>query len=551
MKLRCCYNLLKSKKVMLTSLLVVSMTTYLISHSVDVTRRFNQLRNSQCPSTKLSPQQATYTRPQNHHKETLHKQYTTDKSPKLPLDFLHKPKIKREFNSSCAKFPNLFEIKIHNTIWQSVKLKEGKDLYLFSAHFDNRNTVLNQGKSGTSTPVVRLLALTTHSYLAPLEALCQFWYDDKTRPIFSGKATFTYIWNFKWGYSPEAVVPVLISCPLPYRNETRSPDVVSFVEKKCDKASNALKVQHAPPEMDTKEPPKGSIGVCISALAYWSTDRSYHLLEWLELLRLLGVDKVYIYELALHPNMEKVIQHYADLGFVDRHQYNLAGDQVNSPELITLLLRAKTVQTHYNKVLPYNDCLYRNWYKHEYLVAMDTDEVILPAESEMFTWKELLTTVLKNTTSTSTSQNSTPMSSFSYSSICGRNVHFVNNVTDLVKENLPNDVPPYLYMLTHLTRAAEFEQAGSGTKCFHSTSRVFTLHNHLPFECVGKCKALHISPSMAHMQHYRSDCSIAASSRCRVGKLSNATVLDATIWKYKEDLIERCNDVLQELDLLK
>ena len=40
-------------------------------------------------------------------------------------------------------------------------------------------------------------------------------------------------------------------------------------------------------------------------------------MEWLELLRILGADRVFLYSLAMQGNVSRVVEHYTAAGLVD------------------------------------------------------------------------------------------------------------------------------------------------------------------------------------------------------------------------------------------
>ena len=52
-----------------------------------------------------------------------------------------------------------------------------------------------------------------------------------------------------------------------------------------------------------------SFAVCHKELRF-SSDISLRLIEWLELLRILGVSKVFFHLLSVHKNMERVLNYY-------------------------------------------------------------------------------------------------------------------------------------------------------------------------------------------------------------------------------------------------
>ena len=58
------------------------------------------------------------------------------------------------------------------------------------------------------------------------------------------------------------------------------------------------------------------VAVCGPALYYFDNDFSSRLIEWLELLKMLGVEKVILYETTVHPNISKTLLYYELQGFV-------------------------------------------------------------------------------------------------------------------------------------------------------------------------------------------------------------------------------------------
>lgn len=80
------------------------------------------------------------------------------------------------------------------------------------------------------------------------------------------------------------------------------PASVSLVEKECDTATNNLKVIYNLPADDRKK----GFAVCVKGLDFLYDDLSVKMVEWIELITMLGADKIYFYELQVHPNISKV-----------------------------------------------------------------------------------------------------------------------------------------------------------------------------------------------------------------------------------------------------
>ena len=50
--------------------------------------------------------------------------------------------------------------------------------------------------------------------------------------------------------------------------------------------------------------------MCVKGLDFPADDMSVRIAEWLEVLSALGADKVFLYDLGVHPNVTKVLRHY-------------------------------------------------------------------------------------------------------------------------------------------------------------------------------------------------------------------------------------------------
>ena len=94
---------------------------------------------------------------------------------------------------------------------------------------------------------------------------------------------------------------VMLVCKIPESHKDRLPDSVSIVESECGEATNKLKVIYNLPEKEKK-----SFAVCSKGLSI-QEDQSHEMVEWLEVLKALGADQVFVYVMQdLHPNIMKV-----------------------------------------------------------------------------------------------------------------------------------------------------------------------------------------------------------------------------------------------------
>ena len=75
--------------------------------------------------------------------------------------------------------------------------------------------------------------------------------------------------------------------------------------------------------------------------------------------------------------------------------------------------------------------------------------------------------------------------------------------------------------------------------------------NHFPLSCFeGTCTTYDVDTSLAHLHHYRADCPDRLKNVC-YKEFKSRTVKDTTIWKYKQQLIERSTEALDTLGLLQ
>jgi len=107
---------------------------------------------------------------------------------------------------------------------------------------------------------------------------------------------YKYIWYKKWGnYKQGILQPYLIACKVPPTHKGRVPVSISLVERPCDTASNNLRVIYNRPADGQKK----GFAVCVKGLDFLHEDLSVRLVEWIELLHLLGADKIFMYQLQV------------------------------------------------------------------------------------------------------------------------------------------------------------------------------------------------------------------------------------------------------------
>lgn len=117
------------------------------------------------------------------------------------------------------------------------------------------------------------------------------------------KSTIKPIWFNEWNPNDttEYYNPVLLSCRIPFPENAVS---VSITTKPClINRYPTFKVKYKNEDL------KRNFTVCVKPLDF-REDKSYHLIQWIEILRILGVDKIEFYVKKLRKNTLEVFKWY-------------------------------------------------------------------------------------------------------------------------------------------------------------------------------------------------------------------------------------------------
>jgi hypothetical protein len=419
------------------------------------------------------------------------------------------------------------QIDHNNTYWQRFCSSNGT-FYLYKAFYDRR-------QSSTSSPSIRILSMIDR--FQPLSVYCRISFENQTIPSLV-KATYTYIWHEKWGNHEDGILqPFIISCPLV--STAHQPTNVSIFETLCSNLTNRLSII----DKQSINQKKQSFVVCVKGLEYPDDDISFRLVEWIELIALLGAEKIFFYKFDIHPNISKTLRYYQDKQFIRVQEITLPGSQPNSLRARKAFLEQKIDSRRQNEVIPYNDCLYENINLYEYVVLLDIDEIIMPLQHH--NWSQLIKTFTQRTENLNAS----------YAALLTRNIYFLENITEEISSQSNSqshdlsDIPTYLHMLRHIYRSSHHTEFGLYVKPFFDTKHVIAIHNHYPLSCFQDCVMKEIDINLVHLQHYRKDCVQPLQATCNAEHRLNTT-RDTTIWRYKTDLIRRTTLALQQLNLI-
>lgn len=117
----------------------------------------------------------------------------------------------------------------------------------------------------------------------------------------------------------------------------------------------------------------GGLAIC-AKVAHSNGLDPEKVIEWFELQRMLGVDKVLIFNLGVPEKVYRVFRYYQEIGVLDLQPYELPGHPPNR----TLMEIAKTsMQFHNDESMPVLECRQR-MSGYSYVISHDLDEFIIP-----------------------------------------------------------------------------------------------------------------------------------------------------------------------------
>ncbi|XP_065365626.1 uncharacterized protein LOC135958661 [Calliphora vicina] len=443
--------------------------------------------------------------------------------PYLPIERLNSADYtSRNLNSSCAWYPRLRDVKIHNDYWQEYE-NRNISYYIFGAYLDNRPAVVQNEPVVRVLTMINLLGKTDEEY--PL-TYCQLWYDEQRQPIVAPVKEMHKIWYYEWGHSSEYHYAHLLACPLPAEHKDRVPRTVSLVANPCDKATNNVRVTYNPLFPDE---PRKEFAVCVKGLDYPHVDISHRIVEYVETMRSLGAQKILMYQLQVHPNTTKVLKYYEDTGFLEYRPMSLSTAGSNLHDFRHLEIDKNGWSYILHEVIAYNDCLYRNMYRYKYVAVVDTDEILMPLGNTT-NWHDLM--AFGETVSTENCKT--------YASYCFRCIYFPRYPE---KPRYTKDIPEYFYMLQHVERVREHIRPDWATKCLHSTDSVIATHNHFSMRYAENvCGSYSFDADVAQLQHYREP---------DIKETLNDSVVDLSLWRMKDEIIERSEKVFEKLEFLE
>ncbi len=266
--------------------------------------------------------------------------------------------------------------------------------------------------------------------------------------------------------------------------------------------------------VETYQRPKipQNLVVCVPPLH--NTFDVYRVVEWFEMLKLLGVDKVVAYNESLDETASRIMRHYQDQGYLDVWQMD---PDYLKPEGYMI--------SRWRGPVSMSDCMYRYMYRYKRVLGMDVDEFIIPRTTQT------LPQLIDKLESNATVKNGT-VRLVQHSFVAS---YFIPNISDTER---------FTY-LRHNYRLEKFEQ-------WHKKSIVnplgcLSLMNHYCHEKIPgfEEKKVHgsdvVMTDIGFVHHYR--------NMIPGRHFSGAIIRDNLLLRYASELTKRVLPKLKELGL--
>ncbi|XP_051949822.1 uncharacterized protein LOC127620655 [Xyrauchen texanus] len=120
---------------------------------------------------------------------------------------------------------------------------------------------------------------------------------------------------------------------------------------------------------------KFNFTVCISNL-FGNYNNVLQFAQTIEMYKLLGIQRVVIYNTSCGPDLEKLLQHYEREGILEVVSWPI--DQFLNPSSGWNFKEHKGDLHYYGQLTTLNECIYRHMYQSKYVLLIDIDEIIMP-----------------------------------------------------------------------------------------------------------------------------------------------------------------------------
>ncbi len=345
---------------------------------------------------------------------------------------------------------------------------------------------------------------------------CILWFNGLDFPI-SSNGSGTIIWEYypKWN-------AFMVSCPLP-QDVVQIPKYVGLTKATCTYPDNILTIT-AGTAVQYKT---NKVGICTKVI-YDNPDPT-RLVEWIELNRQLGADRIYMYDANVKGKAQQVLSYYNSMGYVKVNQHHFLQDfakTVLNKSFPTLYY----TQDWEMEMLSMNDCLLTA--PEKFVVNIDIDEILHPSLHGNFSGFV-----------TNFAMKHPEVGSF---------VFHTGVFSDDIKLNFTNSsaIPNYLHTLIHNVRTRiDWESP----KSIVNTNVCMAMGHHMCFHLLDgdmmTQTRLDIANTYGYIRHYRKQCRLVGEpDKCN--RLMKTLQVDDGLLHLKDKLVSNIYPKLKSLNLI-
>jgi hypothetical protein len=156
------------------------------------------------------------------------------------------------------------------------------------------------------------------------------------------------------------------------------PKSVSVTVNRCDEARNNLMIIDNQPPQGIKK----KFGICTKQFTFMKREDTIKFVEWVEIMRLLGAEKIHTFVREFHPELQKIVKYYEKQDFIEALPFKDNSGVSNA--------RLHVRDSLFLELSVVNDCFYRVKSLYDYVAILDPDEIFLPLKETDRNWHDLL-----------------------------------------------------------------------------------------------------------------------------------------------------------------
>ncbi|XP_051510008.1 glycosyltransferase family 92 protein F13G3.3-like [Myxocyprinus asiaticus] len=292
-----------------------------------------------------------------------------------------------------------------------------------------------------------------------------------------------------------------------------------------DKDSATLNMEYLPIKNRViSETFKFNFTVCISSL-FGNYNNVLQFAQTIEMYKLLGIQRVVIYNTSCGPDLEKLLQHYEREGILEIVSWPI--NQFLNPSSGWNFKEHKGDLHYYGQLTTLNECIYRHMYQSKYVLLNDIDEIIMPYKhANLPSLMEDLQSAHPNVGVFLIKNHIFPKTQFEDSR--------------KYKRSEWNDIPG-VNIMEHIYREPDRKNVYNPTKMIVDPRKVEQTSVHVPLKSIGGnylvpfnvCTIVHVrDPLQGHLT-------------------KKELIVDTRVWDFEQELVPNVDQTLKLSDVLR